>query len=257
MQEDPSGFVEWVLAVAVGLFGLFLIVCVLAVIWEQVVARLWRLIRGRNESVHHRLQDALPPEPVDTRAHLREEVGSFEELVLELEPRLRQRASEVMKRDPGDATANATELARRVFERWDEAGGRVPRLRAELPPESRRFPLGAAEFVKEWNESTWLHTAEHAKLRVEDLHAGPFMSGHAFVDWNVEHWAWELDREVSLNCCDIGFLPLFLVVPIAAGLDGLGLPTWLAILLALIPVVPFLYGWRWLRRRGYVTMGDD
>lgn len=148
-----------------------------------------------------------------------------------------------MKREPKDATPGAAEMARRVFDRWHEVGGRVPRLRGELPPESRRFPLEPQKFVKEWNESTWLHTPKRGKLRVEDLQAGPFMSGQEFVDWNLDHWAWELDRKVSLSCCDLGCLPLFLVVPLAAALhDGAGLPTWLAIVLALIPVVPFLYG---------------
>ena len=36
------------------------------------------------------------------------------------------------------------------------------------------------------------------------------------------------------------------------GVRGLGLPIWLAIPVALIPVVPFLYAWRWVRRRGYI-----
>jgi hypothetical protein len=231
---------------------LLVVISAIGFIGEHVVARIWRRVRGRNESVHHRLKDALPTERVDPRAQLREEVGTFEQLVAELEPRLRERGSEVMQRAIGDATPDAKQMARQIFDRWNEAGGRVPRLRAELPPESRRFPLGDAEFVKEWNESTWLHTPARGKLRVEDVEAGPFMSGPEFVDRNIEHWAWELDRKVSLNCCDIGCLPIFIVVPVALGLRGLGLPVWLAIPLALIPVVPFLYGWRWVRRRGYI-----
>ena len=174
----------------------------------------------------------------------------------DLAQRLRERSREVVLRDPGEMTDAGKALAKLVFDRWHAAGGRVPRLRRELPDESWTFPLGPVEFVDEWNDSTWLHSIEHPKLRIEDLAAGPFMSGPEFVDWQLDEWARQLERQVSLNCCDIGCLPLFLAVPLALGLANV-LPLWAAIPLALLPVFPFMLGWRWLRRRAYISFGDD
>ena len=257
MIEDPSGFVEWAVQIFVGLFSLFLILCLVLLAWQWLIAAPVRWLRRRGKSVHHDLAKALPIVPLaDPRGELRAQIGSYEEVSRELARRLRERSREVILRDPGEMTEPGKALARLVFDRWQAAGGRVPRLRRELPGESWNFPLDPVEFVTEWNESTWLHSAEHPKLRIEDLAAGPFMSGPEFVDWQLEEWARQLERQVSLNCCDIGCVPFFLAVPLAMGLANV-LPLWAAIPLALLPVVPFMLGWRWLRRRAYITFGDD
>lgn len=257
MSEDPSGFVEWAVQIAVGLFGLFLLLLIALWVIDLGIVRPTRWLRGRGRSVHHDLARGLPLEPLpDPRGALAAEIGSFAAVAKELAERLRERGREVILRDPGEMRDEGKATAKLVFDRWAEAGGRVPRLRRELPRESWKFPLDPVKFVREWNESTWLHSAQHPKLRIEDLAPGPFMTGPEFVDWQLDIWAGELERQVSLNCCDIGCLPLFIVVPVAMLLGNV-LPLWAAIPLAVLPVIPFMLGWRWLRRRAYVSFGDD
>lgn len=257
MYEDPSGFVEWAVQIAVGLFALFLLLCIALWVIDLGIVRPVRWARGRRESVHHELARALPLEPLsDPRAALAAEIGRSGLVAKLLAERLRVRAREVIRRDPGDMGPAGKELAALVFDRWAQAGGRVPRLRRELPQESWRFPYEPAKFVQEWNESTWLHSAQHPKLRLETLAAGPFMTGAEFLEWQIDVWAMELEREVSLNCCDLGCVPFLVLAPLALALENV-LPLWVAVPLALLVVVPFMLGWRWLRRRAYVRLGDD
>jgi hypothetical protein len=257
VSDDTSGFVEWAVQIFVGLFSLFLLLVLVLWAIELLILKPRRALRGRGASVHHQLAKALPAEPLaDPRAALRDQIGGMEEVVAALEPRLRERAREVTGRDCGEQRASARSLAKDLFDRWAAAGGRVPVLRRELPAGSWTFPFPPQKFVEEWNDSTWLHTHEHPKLRLEDVAAGPFLTGPEFVDWQLDVWARELDREVSLNCCDIGCIPFFFVLPLSAGLEKL-LPVWAAVAVAVLAVVPFMLGWRWVRRRGYVTYGDD
>ena len=206
------------------------------------------------------LRDRLLPDQA-ARAQLRAELGTYELLISELAPRLRERAKEVLGRDLGEKNArkSAAELTRRVFDRWAEAGGLVPRRRRELPPQSWKLTLESEAFAKDWNERWWWHKdARQAELTVDELNAGPFLTPREYLDWSVDWWAHELHEQTRLNCIEFGCLPIFVTGFVAYFLAANGVvPWWLAVPAGAAAAALLGRPYRWLRHHGYLAYGDD
>ena len=185
-------------------------------------------------------------------------MGGTPALARELRERLGSRAREILTREPKEDELKrwTTECTNAVLRCWGDAADEVPRLRAELPPRSFELSCEAKRFVKQWNEQDWLHDGDHGPLTVDGLRIGPTMTPQEFVEWNVERWAWQLEQQVGLNCWDILFVPLFFVGIAAGVLNGIGLPEWLALAVGVVLLVPFMWWWARIRRRGYMAFGD-
>jgi hypothetical protein len=100
--------------------------------------------------------------------------------------------------------------------------------------------------------------AGRGPITLDELLRDGVMTPEQFVDWKAEWWVWELERATSVNCCDIVFVPPFLVAVLAIVVNSqFGVSGWLAFLLAL-PVTALVMRWYiWLRQKGYIVWGDD
>jgi hypothetical protein len=275
-MDDPSTPFEWVIRIIGALFGLALLVAVVNVVWSYVLAPASRL---RSRLVKGRPPEEEPPAPSRpawassfdeprlplTKDDFLAELGGRRLLYEDLVGRLASRAAEVMRRRPGDKAVNewASELVTTILARWEKANGDVPRALRDFPPEAWLFPETwktgnvAESFAAEWNERDWHHDERLGPVTPDELRAAGRMTPQEFVDWSVDVWAVELDSELSLGCLDVVVLPLFFVVLAGGGLSSAGLNEWLAFALAIVALAPFMVVWRWVRRRGYISWGDD
>jgi hypothetical protein len=188
-------------------------------------------------------------------------VGGRDLLDNELRQRLAEQTRATLKRKlrPKELAQHVESLADALLAHWQGAAGRIPRSRRDFPPETWSVLGPPEDFVKQWNERTWLHVeGGRGPITVDELLAEGVMAPEEFVDWKVDWWAWQLERATSLNCCDVLIVPPFVVAVLALVVhDHLDVSGWLAFLLALPVAALAMRGYVWLRRKGHLIWGDD